>query len=123
MSVKPALNKYSTLPYDNFNIRKAKEMHHLKVDLRRAQTTDKDDANSKENSEQNMGDEYQTNSELKSSEGMDNLKERSGSSGDLNAKYIILVALLIILGVVGREWLSCSGSKCRKPKAPKRVRS
>jgi len=29
----------------------------------------------------------------------------TGTSGDLNAKYIILIALLTILGVVGREWM------------------
>ena len=43
MSVDSALNKFKTLPYDNFNSRKFKEQHHTKVDLRRAHTTGKDD--------------------------------------------------------------------------------
>lgn len=51
------------------------------------------------------------------------MKEIKGTSGDINAKYIILIALLIIFGVVGKEWFSyCRGSKCKKPKTVKKIR-
>ncbi len=122
VTVDSPLTKTKTLPYDNFNARKAKEAAHLKVDLRRAQTTGKDERNFKENSEQ--ADQYQTTSELRSSEGLENLKQKKGTSGDRNAKYIILLGFLIILGIVGNQWFSeCRGPKCKRQKSARRVKS
>lgn len=54
---------------------------------------------------------------------MDKVKENKGVTGDINAKYIILMGIFIILGIIGKELFSdCRGPKCKKQKAAKRAK-